>query len=151
MYPILRQTESNSISLTALKPGSYPFELVLDDEFFAAQSGEILSGHTAVHAVLNLRADDYDLRLAVEGEVAVMCDRCLEPMTLPIAVEEEFFSPDEDGIALDEDHQLDIAWLAYESIIVHLPLVHSHQPGGCNPEMDALLHNHLCADGNPED
>jgi hypothetical protein len=29
--------------------------------------------------------------------------------------------------------------------------VHSHQDGGCNPEMDALLQDHLCTDVEDED
>ena len=47
--------------------------------------------------------------------------------------------------------QIDLSWLAYELIIVNLPLVHSHQDGGCNPEMDALLQDHLCAEVEDED
>ena len=57
----------------------------------------------------------------------------------------------EDGMEIEEYQeleeevkQLDLAWLAYELIIVNLPLVHSHQDGGCNPDMDALLQDHLC-------
>lgn len=141
-----------SINLTQLKVGTYPFDFVLDDDFFHAIEGsEVLDGNVSVKATLNLRADDYDLLLAVEGEVAVTCDRCLEPMTVPMAYSESLFSPDEYDEPLDDDGLLDLDWLAYESIIVHLPLVHSHQEGGCNPEMVALLQNHLCAEADPED
>ena len=58
----------------------------------------------------------------------------------------------EDDMDLDEDTKtLDLEWLAYELVIVNLPLVHSHQPGGCNPQMDALLQSHLCTEPEDED
>ena len=50
-----------------------------------------------------------------------------------------------------EPKQVDLSWLAYELIVVNLPLVHSHQDGGCNPEMDALLQDHLCTDVEDEE
>ena len=149
--PNSTSTMPDSILLRALKPGPYRWDFVLFDDYLGGQAGELLGGRVEVKATLNLRATDYDLHLAVEGEVRVPCDRCLEPMALPVGVEETLFSPDEEGTPLDEEGQLDIAWLAYETIIVHLPLVHSHQPGGCNPKMVALLQDHLCTTDSPED
>ena len=58
----------------------------------------------------------------------------------------------EDDMEMDEGTEmLDLEWLAYELVIVNLPLVHSHQPGGCNPMMDALLQDHLCTMPEDED
>ena len=44
---------------------------------------------------------------------------------------------------------LDLSWLLYELIEISLPIVHSHQPGECNPQMEELLRSHLCV--QPED
>lgn len=143
--------EENKVNLSRLGLGQHVFDFVLDDEFFGAlELSEVLGGKVTVHATLDLRATDYNLSLDLKGMVEVTCDRCLEPMSIDVEHEEQFSSPDEDHIALDENGILDIAWLAYETIIVNLPLVHSHQTGGCNPEMDALLHNHLCTESEPE-
>ena len=68
----------------------------------------------------------------------VTCDRCLDAMDVEVDAYEEEWDWDE------EPKKVDLSWLAYELIVVNLPLVHSHQDGGCNPEMDALLQNHLC-------
>ena len=89
-------------------------------------------------ARLILREDDFAVDVDVVGQVQVTCDRCLEPMNVDVDLYEE-------NVEMDGDSkQIDLAWLAYELIIVNLPLVHSHQDGGCNPDMDALLQNHLC-------
>jgi uncharacterized metal-binding protein YceD (DUF177 family) len=74
----------------------------------------------------------------IVGQVQVTCDRCLDSMDVDVDIYEEEMELE------DDPKQLDLAWLAYELIIVNLPLVHSHQDGGCNPEMDALLQDHLC-------
>ena len=92
-----------------------------------------------------LREYDFDLEIAVKGLVQVTCDRCLDAMDIAIQAEETEWDWDE------EPKRLDLSWLAYELIIVNLPLVHSHQDGGCNPEMDALLQDHLCTDMEDEE
>ena len=79
----------------------------------------------------------------------VTCDRCLDPMDIRMDVEERVNLEDEGEESMDKIKTIDLDWLAYEMIVVNLPLVHSHQPGGCNPQMDALLQDHLCTD--PED
>ena len=87
---------------------------------------------------LILHEDDFVVDMDIVGQVQVTCDRCLDAMNVDVDIYEE-------EMELEEDvKQLDLAWLAYELIIVNLPLVHSHQDGGCNPDMDALLQNHLC-------
>ena len=147
------------IELSRLGIGSYVFDLELNDVFFASvEKTEILSGKVAAKATLNLREDDYSLTIAVRGTVFVVCDRCLDPMPLDINDEQEIFSedevvPDETGKALDGkgNDQIDLSWLAYEIVSINIPLVHSHQPGACNPQMDLLLQSHLCDEPEPED
>ena len=105
----------------------------------------MLSGEADVEARLTLREYDFDLEIGVKGLVQVTCDRCLEPMDIAVVAEEHEWEWDE------TPKQVDLKWLAYELIIVNLPLVHSHQDGGCNPEMDALLQDHLCTDVDDAD
>lgn len=128
----------NIIDLSTLQVGRYSYDYELDSPYFlTVEKTEILGGKVQAHADLNLRERDFDLRMQVSGTVQVTCDRCLEPMDVTIRAEED--------MDLDEGTQtLDLDWLAYELAVVNLPLVHSHQPGGCNPQMDALLQDHLC-------
>ena len=138
--------KSHIVALDSLELGSHVFDFQLDNTYLSEiENSELLGGEAKVEAVLNLREYDFDLRIAVKGLVQVTCDRCLDEMDVAIDAEESEWEWDE------QPKQLDLGWLAYELIIVNLPLVHSHQDGGCNPLMDALLQDHLCAEVEDED
>lgn len=127
------------VQFDALELGEHLYDFRLDNAFFSTlEKSEVLGGDVAVHARLVLREEDFDLSIAVKGTVQVTCDRCLDPMDIDIDAEESDWDWEE---SMDS---VDLTWLAYELIIVNLPLVHSHQDGGCNPEMAALLQSHLC-------
>ena len=138
--------KSHIVALDSLELGSHVFDFQLDNTYLSEiENSELLGGEAKVEAVLNLREYDFDLRIAVKGLVQVTCDRCLDEMDVAIDAEESEWEWDE------QPKQLDLGWLAYELIIVNLPLVHSHQDGGCNPLMDALLQDHLCAEVEDEE
>jgi len=147
------------IDLKRMPLGTHQFDIQLDNEFFASvEKSEILRGEVVANAVLNLREEDYSLTIAVRGTVYVTCDRCLDPMALEIQDEQEIFSedevePDETGKTPDGKGNglLDLSWLAYEIVSINIPLVHSHQAGECNQQMELLLHNHLCDEPEPEE
>ena len=133
--------KSHIVALDSLELGAQVFDFQLDDAYFSEiENSELLGGEVKVEAHLNLREYDFDLDIAVKGLVQVTCDRCLDEMDVAIDAEENEWEWD------DEPKLIDLSWLAYELIIVNLPLVHSHQDGGCNPEMDALLQSHLCTE-----
>ena len=139
-------TLEHIIELKTLEIGHYNYEFKLDNSYFSTiEKTELLGGQVTVNAQLDLRADDYDLTLTVYGKVQVTCDRCLDPMDVVVDNTEEM------APLLENVQTLDLSWLAYEQIIVNLPLVHRHPEGGCNPEMDALLHNHLCSTAEEPD
>ena len=127
------------VLLDQLEIGEHLFDFQLDREYLTTiDNTELLGGAVDVKVRLILREDDFAVDMDIVGQVQVTCDRCLDAMNVDIDIYEE-------EMELEEDvKQLDLAWLAYELIIVNLPLVHSHQDGGCNPDMDALLQDHLC-------
>ena len=135
----------HTILLDKLEVGEHLFDFQLDSSYFSTiEASELLGGMVDVKARLLLHDDDFEVDLDIVGQVQVTCDRCLDAMDVDVDVYEE-------NIDLEKDiNQLDLAWLAYELIIVNLPLVHSHQDGGCNPMMDELLQNHLCTELDDE-
>ena len=142
------------IDLSRLPIGTHTYDIELDDAFFSSlEKTEILSGRVVGKATLNLREDDYSLQIAVQGTVSVVCDRCLDPMDIDIEDEQEIFSEDEetDGERPKANGQLDLTWLVYEIASINIPLVHCHPTGGCNPQMDLLLHSHLCDEPEPDE
>ena len=147
------------IDVSRLPIGTHSFDIQLDSEFFKGlEKSEILDGNVEATATLNLREEDYTLHIAVRGTVFVLCDRCLDPMPLEINDEQTIESIEEEeeisnlkSQISNTNRELDLSWLAYEIVSINIPIVHSHQPGGCNPQMDLLLQSHLCAEPEPED
>ena len=137
----MNRQQSHIIEIEKLELGEHLFDFQLDNSYFSTiEASEVLGGE--VDAKVRLIVEENNVAVDVDlcGTVQVTCDRCLEPMDVEVDVYEE-------DVDLEEEPQmLDMAWLAYELIIVNLPLVHSHQDGGCNPEMDALLQDHLCTE-----
>ena len=140
------------IDLRRLSIGTHRFDIQLDDAFFQSlEKTEILGGKVEGQATLNLREEDYELKIAVHGTVFVLCDRCLDPMPLEIEDEQEIFSADEEiENRASKIDNLDLTWLAYEIVSINIPIVHCHQAGECNKQMELLLHNHLCDEPEPE-
>ena len=56
-------------------------------------------------------------------------------MDYAIDVEDDIQPGEED----EQTNTLDLSWLAYETITINLPLVHSHPDGECTPDMQQLL------------
>ena len=140
------------IDLSRLPIGTHQFDIQLDNEFFQSlEKSEILSGEVAAKVVLNLREEDYQLNIAVHGTVFVVCDRCLDPMPLEIDDEQEIFSADEENDQMVNGQTVNLQWLAYEIVSINIPIVHSHQPGECNQQMELLLHDHLCDEPEPDE
>ena len=136
------------IDLKRLPVGRHSFDITLDDAFFQSlEKTEVLSGQVEAKATLNLREEDYQLNIAVHGTVFVVCDRCLDPMGIEINANDEMMH-DEPEAPNDE---LDLTWLAYEIVSINIPIVHSHQAGECNKQMELLLHDHLCDEPEPEE
>ena len=139
------------IDLKRLPIGRHSFDITLDDAFFKSlEKTEVLGGEVVSKATLNLREEDYQLNIAVHGTVFVVCDRCLDPMPLEIEDEQVIESLDEVESGDCKVESLDLSWLAYEIVSINIPIVHSHQAGECNKQMELLLHDHLCDEPEPE-
>ena len=135
----MSEKTAHIVLLDKLELGEHLFDFQLDNSYFSTiENSELLGGTVEVKVRLILHEEDFAVDMDIVGQVQVTCDRCLDSMDVDVDIYEEEMELE------DDPKQLDLAWLAYELIIVNLPLVHSHQDGGCNPEMDALLQDHLC-------
>ena len=93
-----------------------------------------------------LREDEFSLSLSLKGEVEVPCDYCLQPMQLPIDVEESmtvgYGDPGDttpERIVVSGDGKLDAAQLAYDYIILSIPMRNTHPEGECDRLMEEKL------------
>ena len=150
-FALMSEQDHYIIDLKRLPVGTHSFDIQLDDAFFEGlEKTEILKGNVAATAVLNLREEDYRLTITVRGTVFVVCDRCLDPMPLEIKANDEMIDSLNDAAELPND-EIDLSWLAYEIVSINIPIVHSHQAGECNPQMELLLHDHLCDEPEPDE
>ena len=142
----MSEKTAHIVLLDKLELGEHLFDFQLDNSYFSTiENSELLGGTVDVKVRLILHEEDFAVDMDIVGQVQVTCDRCLDSMDVDVDIYEEEMELE------DDPKQLDLAWLAYELIIVNLPLVHSHQDGGCNPEMDALLQDHLCTAMDEDD
>lgn len=102
------------------------------------------------------RRTGLDIDLDLEGSVTVPCDRCLEDLDLP--VEEQIrlrikFTDDPGAMetdAIEGDREVvytktgspevDLRQIAYDYIMLSVPIVRVHPEGGCNPQVTAYIH-----------
>ena len=142
--------ESNSnmvLQLRELPQGKHHYSFRLDDAYFQGiEKSEITGGEVNIDADLTLRESDYSLHLKAQGEVRLICDRCLGEMSYAVDVEDDILPADDD----EPSETLDLKWSAYEMITINLPLVHSHPEGACMQDMQQLLQAHLCSTVEPE-
>ncbi len=122
-------------------------------EFFQQfDNSEILDADVQVEVVVRKegrRKVEADLHL--QGTVTLPCDRCLEPLELPVEAHPSFSirfdvpgeELSEDGkeiIALGAaDAELDMRQAVYDYVCLSLPLQRMHPEGECNPDTVRFL------------
>ena len=106
-----------------------------DNDFFSAVQGpEIKHGLLDVALRVKRTPGAYELEFQLQGEVEVSCDRCLEPMGLPIKAQNtlkvvmgEEFTDDGDVVTIPErEGIINVAWNIYEFAALQIPLRHVH-------------------------
>jgi len=154
----VKPLDSFIIPFRGLKPGIHRYDVQIDKSFFEHfEQGEIREGEISVH--IDLEKDDRMLlfQFTINGEVSLPCDRCTEPITIPIRGKErlivkfgdEFLELDEEiQIIPESETQFDTSPFLYEYIHLLLPMkrVHAEDDQGnssCNPDMLAKLNELL--------
>ena len=137
---------------------------VVDSIQFARQHGDVhrpvgiaelarlASMVSPPEAVFDVRLQGFEdsegrpcLRLRVSGQVPLVCQRCLEPLTLEIAADRRFviahreqdlpdLSDEDDDIeSLLADGNLNALALVEDEILLQIPMAPMHEEGTCTP------------------
>ena len=140
------------IDLKNLKEAETVLEFDLDDKYFSAiDAPEVSKGDVSVEVAIKKTTERiFELEFHIEGEVVVLCDRCLDEMTQDIETDGSIVakfgdedSDNDDLVMVDENGGiLNIAWLVYEFIALAIPIKHVHAPGKCNSAMIKMLEEH---------
>lgn len=136
------------IPFVGLKVGFHEFEFEIRDTFFEELEYTIIQKGDAV---VKLRLEKKETMLigefSVSGFVFTSCDRCNDPVEVPVKGAFRLIykfgdeqSDDETLIVLPSDtYELDVRQNIYELMTVSLPSRLVHRKGECNEEMIELL------------
>jgi uncharacterized metal-binding protein YceD (DUF177 family) len=147
------------IPFAGLKIGTHTFEFELDKAFFDNIGVSLIDdGEVKASLVFEKKETMMIADFSVIGHVHTTCDRCNDPIVLP--VEGEFriiykFGPDssddENLIVLEDDaYEIAIDLPFYELMVISLPSRILHEQGKCNPEMMALYDSMIINANEPD-
>ena len=86
----MNKTASLNIDLSLLPEGVNEYHYMLDDAFFSELDQQtILGGNIEADVRMFVVGEEVKLTLALKGEVSVPCDRCLDPVEMPVEAEDE--------------------------------------------------------------
>ena len=133
------------IPLNGLACGKSQYEWVLDKLFFISfENEEILDAEVLANVLEEKAGRKVNLDCTLAGHITVACDRCLEPVEMPVRTEfrlalqydeEESIDDDREVIVLEGDSpEYDLSQVLYDYSCLALPLQRVHPDGQCNPE-----------------
>lgn len=141
--------------------GVNEFVYKLGKQFFVnMENNDVRDANLTVDLAVNNTGDFYDLTFAVEGDVTVLCDRCLDDLVLPIETSyhvvvkygENYNDSSDELLEIPEsDNYLNVAYMIYDTVMLAIPIKHVHPMGKCNRAMSALLKKHRSGANAGED
>ena len=142
---------SFKLNLKALPFESQSVNYRLEADFFEGdEPTEVIAADVEVEVTVDRTSEcDYRLSISCQGTMEIPCDCCLEPMVhqvetmYPISIRQEgdVLDDSRDGLLLVPEtwRELDIAPLIRDTVLLTIPIMHTHAPGECNAEMLAHL------------
>ena len=141
------------LRLSGIELGNHKYSMICDKAFFELTGlAEIEDGNINVQIEMEKDAKMMTLKFCFNGEVTVICDRCLDLLRLPINItdflvvnvvaqlDESFENDDNIWQIHEKAYELDLTHFLYETIELVLPTqrIHPDDENGnptCNPEM----------------
>lgn len=157
---------SYAIRISGIGEGDHDFSFDLDRQFFVLfEHPDISDGNVHAEVILEKKQGVLSLHFKLEGEVEVMCDRCLEKFMTDISTTQTIFvkmgeTPGEiedDMLIIGrDDHKIEVGQYLYEFIMLALPYqkIHPDDSEGnstCNPEMLKQLDAHRTKEPDREE
>lgn len=136
-----------TLPVSGMGTGVHHFDYSIDDAFFACfEDSPIAHGQLTAQLEFDKQPSVYVLWFSFDGTVRVPCDRCLEPVDLPVTDRQQLlmkFGDNSDNADPDVVYipygttQLEVAQYLYEYILLSIPLAHTHDDADadCDPEM----------------
>lgn len=148
------------IPFTGLSIGVHEFDFDITTPFFEMFDYAIVkSGHVNVKLILDKKETMMVGDFILEGEVDTECDRCTDPVEVPVKGEYRLVYKFDTEESLDEmlktvypdEVEIDVSESILEFITVSLPSRRVHKKKECNQEMIALLNKYKYGESDEDD
>ena len=159
------QNNDTTIQFSGLASGRYTFDYRLDDTFFQTfENDELTDGD--VHFTVELEKREHTLlfRLAFQGQIRTVCDRCLGDLAVDVSGQQMLCVKLSDNVRYDEDDgdadvvflpenecKIDLAQYMYEDVVLALPMQRMHPDGECDADMLQRLASNSTLDTDHKD
>lgn len=154
-----------SVKLATLPQGLTEEKISVDKSFIETYDlgGEVEDAKGEALVSIRRSGDNWRLHFQVEGELVTVCDRCLEPLTLPVDEEYELVVNYGDEAGEGESGGIDVITLPYsqqwfdlgevirDTILLSLPMRKVHPEGECDESMTTLLGRYVTEEADEED
>ncbi len=141
------------LSISSLPFGKQDFKYHLDGKVFnEIEDSEVRSGSVDVALSVNHRQEGiYELDFVCNGVITIPCDRCLDDMDH--IVDTSYQLTVKMGDTLDDSidnvlvipsswRTLDLEPIVRDTVLLTIPMMHTHSPGECNEDMLGRLEEH---------
>ncbi|MDR0802664.1 DUF177 domain-containing protein [Fluviicola sp.] len=155
-----KSTNEFIIHFVGLKTGTHRYEFNIDKSFFEGVENTLIDdANVHVELALDKKETMMIAEFSLSGTVTTQCDRCNDPMEVPVHGNYRIIykfgteiSEDENLIILHpEAFELDVSAPIYELLIISLPTRRIHPEGACNGEVMDLYHKYIINANTPED
>lgn len=153
---------SFKLKLRALPFDTQTITKHLDGDFFnQIEKTEVRNASVDVTLQVTRKSENtFALAISCAGELTLPCDRCLEDMSHTVDAD-YVMTLRQEGDQLDDTadevlvipetwSEFDAATLVRDTVLLTIPLVHTHPDGECDPKMMEHL-NRLSTDNGPLD
>ncbi len=140
------------LPLKSLGTGTHEFEYHLDKQFFTnMENSDIHGADLCAKLTVVYNGEYYTLDFNIEGNVVLICDRCLDDLNFPISATyhlvvkygEDYNDEKDDVLEIPQsDSYLNVAYMIYDTVVLAIPIKHVHPMGKCNRQMSAMLKKH---------
>lgn len=141
----MKQDANYTFDYQALELGGHIITIPIGDDLFAKYpESEVMGASADAKIELSKHHNFAEMTVQISGYVTLECDRCLDPVELPvewlsncIVKVSEFADDDPDIIYLPpSQNMLDLSQYLYESVMLSLPVQRTHPAEDmCNPEV----------------
>lgn len=148
------------LPLKGMPVGVQEVEYHLGKQFFIdMESSDIKDADLEVKLVVSHKNDCYDMAFAINGEIVLICDRCLDDLQFPVDATYhivvkygEDYCDDSDELLIipESDNYLNVAYMLYDTVSLAIPIKHVHAQGKCNRAMSAMLKKHRARNADDE-